>query len=182
MNLHHSSEFTSIIAEYESHVAAEKAVRELQAGGIDMKKLSIIGHDYHSEEQVIGYYNAGDRMKYWGRQGAFWGGLWGVLFGSAFFWIPGVGPVLVAGPLVATIIAGLEGAVTFGGLSALGAALASIGVPQNSVLQYEASLKAGKFLLILHGSPQEVEVAKRHLSSSAVTPTTIHAPTAAVMA
>jgi hypothetical protein len=40
-------------------------------------------------------------MKYWGKQGAFWGGLWGMLFGAAFFAIPGLGPILVAGPLVA---------------------------------------------------------------------------------
>jgi len=37
-------------------------------------------------------------MMYWGKMGAFWGGFWGLLFGSAFFAIPGVGPVLVAGP------------------------------------------------------------------------------------
>jgi hypothetical protein len=53
---------------------------------------------------VIGYYNAGDRMKYWGKLGAFWGGFWGLLFGSAFFLIPGVGPLLVAGPLVGWIV------------------------------------------------------------------------------
>ena len=44
-----------------------------------------IGRDYHTDENVIGYYNAGDRMKYWGKLGAFWGGFWGLLFGSAFF-------------------------------------------------------------------------------------------------
>ena len=36
---------------------------------------------YHSEENVVGFYNAGDRMMYWGKTGAFWGGLWGLLFG-----------------------------------------------------------------------------------------------------
>ena len=76
---------------------AETAVKELQKSGFDMKKLSIIGRDYHTDEHVIGYYNAGDRMKYWGKLGAFWGGFWGLLFGSAFFLIPGVGPLLFAG-------------------------------------------------------------------------------------
>ena len=60
-------------------------------------------------------------MKYWGKQGAFWGGLWGLLCGAAFFAIPGIGPVLVAGPLVASIIGALEGAIVVGGLSARGA-------------------------------------------------------------
>ena len=58
---------------------------------------------------VTGYYNTGDRMKYWGRLGAVWGGFWGLLFGAAFFAIPGIGPVLVAGPLVAWIVGALEG-------------------------------------------------------------------------
>src|SRR5512135_3395220 len=108
-----------------THVEAEKAVKELQHSGFDMKQLSIVGRDYHTDEQVVGYYNTGDRMKYWGKQGAFWGGLWGLLFGSAFFWVPGLGPLLVAGPLVTMIIGAIEGAAVVGGLSALGAALYS---------------------------------------------------------
>ena len=41
---------------------------------IDMKQLSIVGKGYHSEEDVIGYYNTGDRVMFWGKQSAFWGG------------------------------------------------------------------------------------------------------------
>jgi hypothetical protein len=89
----------SIVAIYPSHTVAEAAIKELQQSGFDMKKLSIVGRDYHTDEHVVGYYNTGDRMKVWGKTGAFWGGLWGFLFGSAFFWIPGLGPLLVAGPL-----------------------------------------------------------------------------------
>ena len=99
------------IAVYDNHSEAEDAVRELQKSGFDMKKLSVVGKDYHTDEHVVGYYNAGDRMKYWGKQGAFWGGFWGLLFGAAFFWVPAIGPVLVGGPLVAWIVAGLEDAV-----------------------------------------------------------------------
>ena len=106
-----------------------------------MKKMSIVGKDYHTDEQVVGYYNTGDRMKYWGKMGAFWGGIWGWLFGAAFFMIPGLGPILVAGPLVAWIVGALEGAVLVGGLSALGAGLYSIGIPKDSVVKYETALK-----------------------------------------
>ena len=119
----------SIVAVYEKHTEAEQAVQELQRAGFDLKKLSIVGKEYHTDEHVVGYYNAGDRMKYWGGLGAFWGGIWGLLFGAAFFVVPGVGPVLVAGPLVAWIVGALEGAVVVGGLSAIGAGLYSIGFP-----------------------------------------------------
>ena len=125
-----------------------------------MKKLSIVGKGYHTDEQVVGYYNTGDRMKYWGKVGAFWGGFWGLLFGSALFMIPGLGPILVAGPLVAWIVAGLEGAVEAGALGALGAGLFSIGIPKNSIVKYETAIKTDQFVLVAHGTA--AEVAKAH--------------------
>jgi hypothetical protein len=99
-------------------------------------------------------------MKRWGGIGAFWGGFWGLLFGSAFFAIPGLGPILVAGPLVAWIIGGLEGAAVVGGVSAVGAGLASIGIPKDSILKYDVALKTNKFLLVVHGTADEVLRAK----------------------
>jgi hypothetical protein len=150
----------SVVAVYDTHAQAEVAIKELQEAGVDMKSLSIAGKDTHTDEHVVGYYNAGDRMKYWGKMGAFWGGFWGLLFGSAMFAIPGIGPILVAGPLVAWIIGALEGAVLVGGVSAVGAGLFSIGVPKDSVIKYDLALKTDKFLLVVHGTPEEVNRAK----------------------
>ncbi len=176
------SEKNSVVAIFESHHQAEDAVRELQRSGFDMKKLSIVGKDYHTDEHVVGYYNAGDRMLAWGKLGAFWGGLWGLLFGSAFFFVPGIGPLVMAGPLVAWMVGALEGAAVLGGVSALGAALASIGIPKDSILQYEANLKAGKFLLILHAASEEVERAKDRLGDTQAMETWIHSEPVAVCA
>jgi len=156
----------SIVAIYPSHTAAEAAVKELQQSGFDMKQLSIVGRDYHTEEHVVGYYNLGDRMKKWGGIGAFWGWIWGLLFGSAFFVIPGIGPLLIAGPLVGWIVAALEGAVVVGGMSAIGAGLVSLGIPKNSILKYETALKTDKFVLIAHGSSDEIARAKKILSDT----------------
>jgi hypothetical protein len=154
----------SVVAIFAQHTQAEDAVKRLQQSGFDMKQLSIVGRDYHTDEDVVGYYNAGDRMKYWGKLGAFWGGIWGLLFGSAFFFIPGIGPLIVAGPLVTYIIAGLEGAVVMGGLSALGAGLYSLGIPKDSILQYETALKANKFILIAHVTAEETTRARDIIS------------------
>jgi uncharacterized membrane protein len=145
-----------VVGIYKSHTDAEDAVKKLERGGFDMKKLSIVGKDYHSEDHVVGYYNTGDRMKAWGKMGAFWGGLWGLLFGAAFFFIPGIGPIVVAGPIVSVLVGALEGAVVVGGLSALGAGLIGIGIPKDSVVKYETALKADKFLLVAHGTKDEV--------------------------
>ncbi len=157
---------SAVVALYNTHEDAEKAVRTLQRSGCDMTKLSIVGKDYQTEEHIAGYYHTGDRMYAWGKWGAFWGGLWGFLLGSAFFVLPGLGHILIAGPLVYGIASGLEGAALTGGLSALAAGLVSIGIPEDSVLQYETQVKAGKFLLILYGTAAEVIAARSILELS----------------
>jgi hypothetical protein len=155
----------AVIAVYDTHAAADNAVKELQKAGFDMKKLSVVGRDYHTDEQVVGYYNTGERMKHWGKLGAFWGGLWGLLFGAAFFWVPGIGPVLVGGPLVAWIIAALEGAVVVGGLSAVGAGLYSLGIPKDSIVMYETAVKAGNYVVVAHGTAAEAAKARDIMST-----------------
>jgi hypothetical protein len=164
----------SVVAIYDSHEDAERAVKALQLAGVNMKSLSIAGRGTHTDEHVVGYYNSGDRMKCWGKVGAFWGGLWGLLFGSAVFAIPGFGPVLVGGPLVSWIVAALEGAVVVGGISALGAGLASIGIPKDSVIKYETALKADKYLLLVHGSPDAVFDARFILDGSGTSNCCVH--------
>jgi hypothetical protein len=170
------SKESSVVAIYPQHTDAENAINLLRKGDFNIKKLAIVGHGYHTEDQVVGYYTTGDRMKHWGKRGAFWGGIWGLLVGSAFLLIPGIGPVMVAGSAVAWIIGGLEGAVVVGGLSALGAGLFSIGIPKDSALKYESSVKAGKFVLIAHGTPEEAEAARRILSSTAAEEINVHEP------
>lgn len=160
------SETNTVVAVYATHEGAELGVKELERAGIDMHALSILGKDTHTEEHVIGYYNNGDRMKYWGKNGAFWGGFWGLLFGSAFFVIPGIGPILVAGPLVTYIVGALEGAVLVGGLSAIGAGLVGLGIPTNSVIEYELALKTDKYLLVVHGTADEVDKARAILANT----------------
>ena len=157
---------SSTIATFSGHPAAENAIRDLQKHNFDVTKLSIIGRDYHTQENVLGFYKTGDRMKYWGKLGGFWGGLWGLLAGAAFLVIPGVGPVLIAGPLAAWVIGALEGAVVVGGLSALGAGLVSLGIPRDKALQYESSVAAGKFLLVSHGTDEDAKTAREILEST----------------
>lgn len=164
----------SVVAVYDTHAQAEAAIKELQQNGVDMKSLSIAGKDTHTDEHVVGYYNTGDRMKYWGKLGAFWGGFWGLLFGSAMFAIPGIGPILAAGPLVAWIVGALEGAVVVGGVSAVGAGLFSIGIPKDSVIKYEVALKTDKFVLAVHGTPEVVDHAKHIIEGTQHRSYTVH--------
>jgi hypothetical protein len=155
----------SVIAVFGDHAAAESAVKKLTASGFEMKKLSVVGKGYHTDEKVVGFYNVGDRIKFWGVRGAFWGGLWGLFFGGLFLTVPLVGHVVILGYLAAIAISGLENAIVVGGLSAFGAALYGIGVPKDSVLQYETALKADSFLVMAHGSAEEMAHAKTILGT-----------------
>ncbi len=181
MNNLSTSPNSIVVAVYESHPAAEEAIRKLSHAGFDMKTISIIGKDYHTEENVVGYFNAGERARFFGKLGAFWGGLAGILFGSALMFVPVFGHIVVLGPLAATIAGGLQGAVLGGGFSALVGALTALGVPKDSVLRYETALKASKFLVLVHGDADQVRRAHEVLSASSADVETHEAAAAEVV-
>jgi hypothetical protein len=64
--------------------------------------------------------------------------------------------------------------VVVGGLSALGAGLASLGIPHDSILKYESALKADKFLLVAHGTPEQVNQAKSILNRTSLAEAAVH--------
>jgi hypothetical protein len=151
---------------FDTHLQAEDAIHSLNKAGFDVKKLSLIGKGYHSEEHALGFYTAGDRIKAWGSAGAFWGGIWGLLLAPAVFFLPGLGLVALAGPMAAALVGALEGAAVVGGLSALGAALTSIGVPEDEVIKFEKALKVDKYVLMVHGDAVELRQAREVLANA----------------
>jgi hypothetical protein len=169
----------AVVAIFERHAQAEEAVRTLAHAGFTMDHLSIVGKGYHSDEKVLGFYNIGDRVRLWGKYGAFWGALWGLFVSGVFMTIPFVGPVVVLGHLGAMLLAAVEGGVLAGGVSALAGALASIGIPKDAVLRYEQAVKADQFLLMVHGSPDEVERASTILQAIAPKDIAVHQETTA---
>jgi len=151
---------------FNTHVEAEEAIHVLSRSGIDVKKLSLVGKGYHSEEHPLGFYTTGDKIRSWGGIGAFWGGIWGLLLAPAVFFVPGLGLLAMAGPVVSALVGALEGAVVVGGLSALGAALTQIGLPKDQVIKYETALKADKFMLLIHGSAEDEAKARSVLANA----------------
>jgi hypothetical protein len=155
----------SVIAVFSDHQAAESAIKKLTAAHFEMKNLSVVGKGYHTDEKVLGFYTTGDRVKFWGSRGAFWGGFWGLFFGGLFMTIPVIGHVVILGYFAATLISAVESAVVVGGLSALGAGLYSLGVPKDSVLKYETAITADGFLVMAHGTAEEMARAKDILAA-----------------
>ena len=148
-----------VIAVFPDHTTAESAVKKPAAAGFEMKDLSVVGKGYHTEEKVLGFYNIGDRVK-------FWGGLWGLFFGGLYLTIPVVGPVVMLGYLAAAAMSVVESAALVGAAGALGAALYSIGVPKDSVIDYEFVVKADGFLVTAHGSGDDIARARTILHSA----------------
>ncbi|HVN79724.1 MAG TPA: permease [Terriglobia bacterium] len=146
----------TLVVVYDGLQGAAEAVTSLLRSEFDMRKVSVVGKDLHTEEQVVGYYRVGDQMKCWSETGNSWGNIWKVLAGWAFFVIPGLGSILVAGPLEGWILQGLQDAAVVGGLSALGAALYGMEIPKENVRGYESAVKDDKILLIVYGVDGEV--------------------------
>lgn len=165
---------TSVVAVFARHTGAEDAIRILHEGGFNGRQLSIIGRDFYHDQQVLGCYSTGEHMKYWGKLGSFWDGLWGLLAGAAFLIVPGLGPVIVAGHIASWIIGAIEAAIVIGGLTALGSGLVSFGIPRASVANYEESVKMGKYLLIAHGSSHELDRAREMLQGCAADEINVH--------
>jgi heat induced stress protein YflT len=165
----------TVVAVFADHNAAEAAVKKLAAAGFAMKHLSVVGKGYHTDEKVVGFYNIGDRVRFWGTRGAFWGGFWGLFLGGLFMTVPVVGHVIVLGYLATIAASAVESAIMVGGLSALGAALYSIGIPKDSVVQYEAAVKADSFLVMAHGATEEIARAKAILGTANPARLDVHA-------
>ena len=142
---------------FKNHFDAENAIRLLNNSSFNMKHLSVIGKGYHTEEHPIGFYTKGDRIIGWGKFGAFWGAIWGLIFAPAVFLIPGFGVMALAGPVVTALVSALESAVIAGSLTALGSAMLELGVQKDQVIKYEVAIKADQFLLLVHGSNDEIE-------------------------
>jgi uncharacterized membrane protein len=147
------------IAVYESHDLAERAVKSLRNAGIPLRKISIVGKDVHSEEHAIGFFNMGDRAKFFGKFGAFWGTMAGILLGSFVMFVPVFGHIVVLGPLAATVVSGIEGAAVGGAAGALIGALSGLGVPKDSAIRYQKAIEADKFLVAVQGSAEDVTLA-----------------------
>lgn len=147
------------------HKSADEAINVLISGGFDKRALSIVGKGFQAEEKVVGFYNSGERIVFWGTRGTFWGGLWKLFSGGAFLTLPIIGHVMVLGSLASAVVSAAQGAQVVGGLSALGAALVSVGVQRTNVLEYEAALKSDGFLIMAHGNKADMKKASKILAT-----------------
>ena len=156
----------SVIVVFGDPHETDAAIKKLASAGFALENLSVVGKSYHSEEEAVGFYDTGNRIKFWGKRGAFWGGLWDRFAGGVALTVPALGQIMVLGYLATMVVSAVEGAIMVGGFSALGAALHSVGILRDSILQYEQAVKADGFLLVVHGAVDELVRARAILALS----------------
>ena len=161
MNSAIATQCSTMLAVYPDHEAAENAVKLLQKNGMRMDQLSIVGQDFKTIENPIGFLTTGSVACDGARVGAWTGGFFGILVGAAFLIVPGIGPLVIVGPLAATLIGGVEGAIAGSAVGALAGALVSLGFSKNQAIRYESQIKAGKFLVTLKGDAEQIEKAMK---------------------
>lgn len=133
-----------IAAVYASHRKAMATISDIQRSRVDTRYLATAGRDPRAGEHSLGYCNGGDRMMYWVENSIFWDDLWGMLHGSAFYFVPGFGSLLVGGPIFASILEALEAGLSVGVSRNLGR-LVALG---DRVEKYETALRRGRYLVI----------------------------------
>jgi len=164
-----------LVAVYDDETRAQRAIEKLSEKGFAMDMLSVLGRAHPSGDDVLGIYYTGPeaRMKAWARQGALWGALWGMLTGAAaMFVLPGVGPVLAAGPIVEALISVLGGGVVgaavgsaAGGVAMTGAAAVThlavvmhrMGIPQEQLDHLHQAIEEGHYVLLLREASAQIQ-------------------------
>ena len=163
----HHERLVLIVGIYASETRAQQLVEKLIHEDFPMDRISLLSRAGGAGDDMLGvtYHNTAERMKVWGKHGAFWGAIWGLLASATgLFVLPGLGPLLVAGPIVEAFSAALAGAAVAGGtmagaavVSHLASALHRIGIPEDELQQIEAAVEAGQYVVILHCAPNEAE-------------------------
>ncbi len=145
-----------IAAVFDDNDAATRVVEELVEHDFPMDKLSVLHRAGGNGDDFLGvaYRDEKERLKVWGEQGAFWGALGGLLAGaSGLLLVPGIGPLLVAGPLIDALVGAVTGAGLMAGAAAvthLTTALRRVGIPEERLEELHRYVMDGKTLLLLH--------------------------------
>jgi hypothetical protein len=165
---------SSVIAVYPHVDEAEEAVKQLGVGGFPIQHVSIIAQNLGTEKKIHGFVTSCDVAKSSARTGAWVGGIFGLLVGAAFIWVPGVGPLVVAGSLASALLGGVEGAVAGAAFTGLLGWLAALGISKQHILKYEQYVQAGKYLVVAHGTADDVKKAQAILAPTKPAEVEVH--------
>lgn len=165
-----------LIARFANPEGARKAVERLNDEDYPLDRLSLLGHAGAPGDDPLGiyYHSAGEQARGWGKMGAFWGAIWGLLTGAAgMFLVPGLGPIVAAGPIVESLVGAAGGAVAAGGamagagaLTHLAHALRHTGVPDAEIDRLHEAIEHGEYVLLMRCTGDECERCRRPVETA----------------
>ncbi|MEP7383058.1 MAG: general stress protein [Gemmatimonadota bacterium] len=143
----------ALVGIYQSRQEASNAVDMLREHGFRNEDISVLLPDNVGTKDFAHEKNtkAPEGAAAGAATGAVLGGAFGWLLGIGALFIPGVGPFVAAGPIVAAVSGVGVGSVV-GGLSG---ALIGMGIPEFEAKRYEGLIKGGKILLSVHTDDSE---------------------------
>jgi len=141
-----------LIAYFRREDTVQRVLDRLIEDDFPLDQVSLLARAGGSGDDPLGVYytNVDERVRGWGKLGAIWGGLLGGMVGM--FILPGMGPLMIAGPFIEGLLgAGLGGALGAGGaaLSELSVAIHRMGIPAEQLSEIEEHIKSGHYVLAL---------------------------------
>jgi stress response protein YsnF len=145
----------TVIGIFDNYSQAQEAIDRMIDDGIDRDRISLVTRDSDenkgrdaSEERSSGAAKGAG-------MGAAVGGVGGLIAGIAGLAIPGLGPILAAGPIAAAIGGALGGAGLGAAAGGLIGALTDMGVPEEEARHYESQIREGKVLVAVRADNDE---------------------------
>jgi hypothetical protein len=154
----------AIIAIVPTRVQAEAVASQLHEVGFATNDISVLFPDKRGAKEFAHEHNtkAPEGATLGGSAGGVIGGTIGLLAGIGALAIPGLGPFIAAGPIMAT----LSGAAAGAAVGGVAGALVGMGIPEYEAKVYEGRLRAGNFLIAVHTESAEEQARARDIFAS----------------
>jgi len=151
----------SVIGILESEAQADRLVADLQTSGVPSSQISVLFPDKRGTKDFAHEHNtkAPEGAVAGVGAGGVIGGTLGLLAGIGALAIPGVGPLIAAGPLMAALSGAAAGA-TVGGVAG---ALVGLGIPEIEAKTYEGKIHGGNLFIAVHVENGDAEKATKAL-------------------
>ncbi len=156
---------------FDNYDDAAQAVRDLEEAGIPARDISLVANDYDGRSKSIPTTEAGAGAGTGAAVGGVAGGAAGVLAGLGMLAIPGIGPVVAAGWLVAAAAGAVAGAAVGAGAGGLAGSLIAAGVSREDANFYAEGVRRGGSLVTVKPSDKYEVVAEQILVRRSVNPT-----------
>lgn len=153
---------SKIIGTFSSRDSAESCIRELRNSGFDNNRISLVAKGDGAQGQGQGRGDRGGGATTMGigpsaatgvTTGGVLGGVAGLLAGLGALTIPGLGPIVAAGPLAATLTGAVGGGLVGG--------LVDMGIPEERSQYFESKVREGRILAVVDADSGKVDQAAR---------------------